>query len=168
MPTIGHALQPQDGGAERRHQRLVEVADIELFPLEDLFYLGFEPDGHGNAGDGAADRDGARRADAYKTVAEGIDGFGSRGDNLDLMAQAGELLLQAGDMADHPAGIGEVIRRYQRYFHGRLFGSPRFLGGFLACGAGELVLINSSTLSRASESEYWIGRRFHEIGRRRG
>ena len=87
----------------------MKVADIEFLPIKDLFYLGLQPYGYGNAGDGAADRDRTGCADTYKTVAMSVNSLGSRGDNFNVMAQAGELLLQTGDMTDYPTGIGEII-----------------------------------------------------------
>jgi hypothetical protein len=64
-----------------------------------------------------ADRHRARSTDAYETVTVGINGFGGRGDYLDLVAHPGKLLLKTGDMADNASRRSEVIRRYQGDFH---------------------------------------------------
>jgi len=85
----------EGGGVQRRHQGLVEVADIEFLSLESLPYLGFYFHGNSDTGDGTADRERTRVADADKAVAEGMHRLRGGGDNLDLMTHPGKLSFQA-------------------------------------------------------------------------
>lgn len=96
-------------GTQHGHQRLMEVDNIKVFPVEHFLYLGSQEKGKGKAGNGTTAGNGAGAAYRYEPIAEAGNSLGSGSNNLDIMPHPGELTLKAGDMEDDTAGIGEII-----------------------------------------------------------
>jgi hypothetical protein len=101
-----------------RHERLVDVHDVECFALEEAADARLEPDGARDAGDRPVGRHRDRASDLNERDTRlRVEFLRRGGEHGDPVAEARELVRQVGDVAGDSAGIGEIVRGHQCDLH---------------------------------------------------
>ncbi len=111
--------EPQEDRRQERHERLVEVEEVELLALEGRADLGHEPRRQGDRADGAVDRQREALADP-DDVALGrpLEAVAARQDP-DVVAAQPEVLVQVPDVLGHAAGQRVDVGRDEPDLHDR-------------------------------------------------
>src|SRR3990172_2301914 len=124
------------------------VDNIEIFRSEDFLHFGKRPRAQVHPGNRPGAGDGERPSYTdYFFVQVRFPAFGTGSDNLDLVAQSGQLLLEVRYVRHHSAGISIIIRRNLGNLH-RYQDCRVKLTSFT---------MYSSTMRWASSSLHWIG-----------
>ena len=120
---------------DARHERFVEVDDIETLMLQDFGDAAAEAGVPGDAGDGAAEVDGDGAPDDDDAFADDVAFIGSGGEDANLVAELAELGGELEDVAVDAAGNGEIVGGDEGDLHGFCPWSRRLRGRMTAlCG----------------------------------
>ena len=89
----------------------MEVDNIKLLSIKNLFNSCGQIQRYGNTNNGTAAGNGARFTYGYEPVTEIGNRFRGRRYNLDLMPHTGEITLQRQNVTGHTARVSEIVGR---------------------------------------------------------